>query len=250
MSEFGRLLEGCLRLTCPFKWAAGDNGDPWENLLFQTKVIRPDGVPLNTGAEGCKIYAHSWTTIPESDAMWRLYGQGESVKIKTSAGALLRTVQGRFRIVANQFITFKIGAVDYLRDDQVVDSYATIERFRERLDDPHEATMLKRLAYRHEEEVRLVAYDFDDRNRRPELGDLSIRAYPENPFHLDVKIEPHSEQPWIEEVVINPKLDSEQAALLVAQVTAKGFPREQIPKSNLYGRKNITLRLPDNASAS
>ncbi|MBM3855505.1 MAG: hypothetical protein FJ399_20515 [Verrucomicrobia bacterium] len=221
--ELFQLLQGTLRLTCPFKWAAGLEGDPCENLLFQTKVISRDGIPLNTGGEGCKIYVQSWTMVEESDAMWRLYGQGESVKIRTTAGALLGLVQRRFNLNEDQFVTFKIGAVDYLDESQVAQSFATAERFREGLREPHESTMMKRRAYEHESEARLVAYDFDDRNRRPELGSTNLRAYPENPFHLDVVIGNSTGAGWIEDVVINPRLAEGPALVLADQIASKSF---------------------------
>lgn len=242
--EFCSLLAGTLRLTCPFSWADGPNGDPWENLLFQTNVVRPVGTPLNTSAEGRKIYAQCWTMTEESDAMWRLYGQGDSVKIKTTAGALLGAAQARIDLERNEIITFKIGAVAYLDEVHVDNSFATAARFLNGLTEPHESTMLKRVAYQHESEVRMVAFDFDDRNRRPELDTTNIRAYPGNPYHLDITIPAGSAGSWIQDAVLNPRLTSEKASRLTDQVAAANFPTERIRQSNLYGRRKITIHLP------
>jgi hypothetical protein len=252
VSELGCLCRGELWMTCPFRWANMKDGDTWENLLYQTTIVGADGRELKARLEGRKIYAQCWTTCPESDAMWRLYTKaGEGVKIKMRAGALLQAVQGIFDSEKHEMIIFKIGRVSYFPDTELDSEFGSLAQFRDKLQTPHEATLAKRDAYEHEEEVRLVAYDFDDRNRRLVLRAPNLKRPSTNPRHpvrrhfLVLKIDASKMCDLIEEVVISPRLSPEKVDSVTRTIVGLGVRQDKIAQSRLYGRREIRVLQKD-----
>ncbi|MEI6819334.1 MAG: DUF2971 domain-containing protein, partial [Verrucomicrobiota bacterium] len=152
LDEFQSLMNGTLRLTCPFKWVEADGGDRWENVLFQTKIYR-DEKQIDTETDGRKTYVHCWTHVPESDAMWRLYGGDRSVKIRTTAEKLLGAANNAIPLGKNLSILFKIGRVSYLKEDEIREFFSTREKIVEAIRCHHETMMIKRDFYTHENEV-------------------------------------------------------------------------------------------------
>ena len=242
IEEFQCLMNGTLRLTCPFKWVEAAGGDRWENVLFQTKIYR-DGKQIDTETDGRKTYVHCWTHVPESDAMWRLYGDDRSVKIRTTAAKLLCAANRAIPIETNHFIHFKIGKVDYLNEEKITEFFSAREQLVEAIRSHHESMMIKRDFYTHENEVRLVAYDFDDRNRRPEMERHNLNFCPEEPNHLNIQIGAGTAGEWIDELVINPRISDFWEQVVRDLVLKTSFDEKCIKESRLLGKPDIVIRL-------
>jgi hypothetical protein len=243
VEEFHCLMDGTLRLTCPFKWAEMDGEDKWENVLFQTKIYRA-GKQIDTETDGRKTYVHCWTHAPESDAMWRLYGDDRSVKIRTTAGKLLNAVKHSIPPAKDDndpFFLFKIGKVDYLEKDEIKRYIA--ENLVDAVCNHCESQMIKRLQYTHENEVRLVAYDFDDRNRRPEMERHNLKFSPKEPNHLYIQIGAGTAGEWIDELVINPRLSNYCKQVVRDLVLKTNFDENHIKESSLLVSPEIVIRL-------
>ena len=242
LEEFQSLMNGTLRLTCPFKWVEADGCDRWENVLFQTKIYR-DEKQIDTETDGRKTYVHCWTHVPESDAMWRLYGPDRSVKIRTTSEKLLGAANNAIPINTNHFIHFKIGRVSYLKEDEIRGFFSTQEKIVEAIRCHHETMMIKRDFYTHENEVRLVAYDLDDRNRRPEKERHNLKFSPEEPNHMNIQIGSGTAGEWIDELVINPRLPHCCKQEVRDQVLKTNFDEKRMKESSLLANPEIVIRL-------
>jgi hypothetical protein len=242
LEEFHCLMNGSLRLTCPFKWVEADGGDRWENVLFQTKIYR-DEKPIDTETDGRKTYVHCWTHVPESDAMWRLYGPDRSVKIRTTAEKLLGAANNAIPLGKNLSILFKIGWVFYLKEDEIRGFFSTREKIVEAIRCHHETMMIKRDFYSHENEVRLVAYDFNDTNRIPEKERHNLKFSPEELNHLNIQIGAGTAGEWIDELVINPRLPHCCKQEVRDQVLKTNFDEKRMKESRLLANPEIVIRL-------
>lgn len=245
LEEFRCLMNGTLRLTCPFKWVEADGGDRWENVLFQTKIFRNEE-QIDTEIEGRKTYVHCWTHVPESDAMWRLYGPDCSLKIRTTAEKLLGSVNIAIPPAKDHgdlFILFKIGKVSYLKEDEIKEFFSTREKIVETYRCHHETMMIKRDFYTHENEVSLVAYDLDDRNRHPKMERHNLEFSPEEPNHMNIQIGPGTAGEWIDELVINPRLPGCCNGEVRNRVLKTNFVEDRIKESSLFAKPEIVIRL-------
>ncbi len=241
LEEFHCLMNGSLRLTCPFKWVEADGGDRWENVLFQTKIYR-DEKQIDTETDGRKTYVHCWTHVPESDAMWRLYGGDRSVKIRTTAEKLLAAANNAIPLGKNLTILFKIGKVAYLPEKQIKAFFSEKHRVVNNIRCHHESMMIKRDFYSHENEVRLVAYDFDDRNRRPGIERHNLKFSPKEPDHMNIQIGSGTAGKWIDELVINPRLSHCCKQEVRNQVLKTNFDEKRIKESSLLAKPEIVIR--------
>jgi hypothetical protein len=242
LEEFHCLMNGTLRLTCPFKWVEADGGDRWENVLFQTKIYRHER-QIDTETEGRKTYVHCWTHVHESDAMWRLYGTDCSVKIRTTAGKLLGAAYNAIPLGKNLSILFKIGKVAYLPEKQIKAFFSEKHRVVDKIRCHHESMMIKRDFYSHENEVRLVAYDFNDTNRIPEKERHNLKFSPEEPDHINIQIGSGTAGKWIDELVINPRLSHCCKQEVRDQVLKTNFDEKRIKESSLLAKPEIVIRL-------
>jgi hypothetical protein len=242
LEEFHCLMNGSLRLTCPFKWVEADGGDRWENVLFQTKIYR-DEKQIDTETDGRKTYVHCWTHLPESDSMWRLYGGDRSVKIRTTAEKLLGAVNNAIPLGKNLSILFKIGRVSYLKEDEIRGFFSTREKIVEAIRCHHETMMIKRDFYSHENEVRLVAYDFNDTNRIPEKERHNLKFSPEELNHLNIQIGAGTAGEWIDELVMNPRLPHCCKQEVRDQVLKTNFDEKRMKESRLLANPEIVIRL-------
>jgi hypothetical protein len=103
--------------------------------------------------------------------------------------------------------------------------------------------MIKRLQYTHENEVRLVAYDFDDRNRRPEKERHNLKFSPKEPNHLYIQIGAGTASEWIDELVINPRLSHFWKQVVRDLVLKTNFDENRIKESSLLASPEIVIRL-------
>ncbi len=132
------------------------------------------------------IYGTCWSTLSESDAMWRIYSPyKEGVRIKTSVGKLKRVIES-----LDLCGTSATGQVLY--DPQ---KYPTSEDVKESPLLP--SYFLKEKAFFHEKEVRAVVYWNDAKQKSfPEVILLSLN----DGFIEDVVIDPRASG-WFEKTV-------------------------------------------------
>ncbi|PKP80850.1 MAG: hypothetical protein CVT79_12560 [Alphaproteobacteria bacterium HGW-Alphaproteobacteria-18] len=197
-------------LVRPSRWE-----DPFENLALKSRAIIG-------GEEGefsfrDELYAQCWTQHTASDAMWRIYGQSrKEVRIRTNVQKLLSSVEGSPNYEAGQDRVF-IGKVQYCSDSDLVKFSKT--HFASGFDSDGEnvasSLLIKRNAFSHEKEVRLVFW----RGRKCS-SDLLL-----------YECDPHK---LIDQIMLHPMMSAEDAAYLKSQIIEKTKFKGEILRSKLY----------------
>lgn len=179
--------------------------DPWENVLARQCSFLSNGKEMNSYSDSLDLYGQCWTLNAESDAMWRIYSPNKSgVQVETTVGCLQHLI-GYRRLFVDR--------VQYCKDPKdFLEKQKTIKL-------KCSEALLKRDAFRHEEELRILVNPCD----------LEIPVSTDNPhINLDVNIEKFitgvqidSRAPtWIEDMIIS--------------YCNKSLPYLEVHKSNLY----------------
>jgi hypothetical protein len=183
-------------LVKPSKWQ-----DPFENF-----ILRAD-----------RVYGQCWTLQKASDAMWRIYSpNAEAVRIRSTVRRLLESLNADRGSTANTQAF--IGRVRYL-NNQKLKSYAkTIHGKAHRHPAVLASTlMVKRPAFKHEREVRLV---FVPQASRDDESDLFSYA-----------VSPHQ---LIDQIMIDPRVSASDAIALKARLRRTTRFSGAIKRSLLY----------------
>lgn len=136
-------------LVLPTKW-----DDPFENVFLQADVVSANG---EKGHFGCHddVYGQCWTLETASDAMWQIYSRDkDAVRVRTTVGKLigsLRSIHGKWAEA-----TCFIGRVDYLRESKLKEFGRTVFKDYSGSEAIARTLLVKRRAYKHENEVRLI----------------------------------------------------------------------------------------------
>ena len=186
-------------LVNPQKWE-----DPFENIMLR-------GIFPRIG-----LFGQCWTRHTASDAMWRIYSRNsDGVRIRTTSHTLIASLGRSLR--GTRAIAF-IGGVKYLPQKELVrfanDSVSNCE-----LRNPvHQAKtlLLKRLAFRHEREVRLILVNAQD------LCHRNTFAYSTNPHEL------------VDQIMLDPRLAKKDADVLKEKIRHRTGFEGSILRSLLY----------------
>ena len=136
-------------LLRPGKW-----DDPFENVFLKSPVALPNG---ETGQFGFRddVYGQCWTLETATDAMWQIYSKGgDGIRVRTTVGKLIdgmRFVHGKWADVS-----CFIGRVKY-RSEKNLKAFGreVFTRYSRESAVAH-SLLIKRMAYKHENEVRLI----------------------------------------------------------------------------------------------
>lgn len=196
-------------LVRPSKWE-----DPFENFILNADAQLTDGTIVRFGFNN-DFYGQCWTLTAKSDAMWRIYSpQKESVRIRTTVKKLAKSLSAGLndRVHEHAFV----GKVLYLRDKPLLDFANKV--FADGLDPVALAKTLlvKRNAFTHEKEVRLLYLEKED---RPEQD---VFRY---------SIDPHA---MIDQIMIDPRLSKHKVEALKQEIKGKTGFTGAIKRSLLY----------------
>ena len=198
------LLAGRLLIPATRRW-----DDPYENLISWCCFVEigSDKTLKQTffANDRFPTFGRCWSTIPESDAMWRIYSNvdknraldssfshNEGVRLRTTARKLLDAL-AKGMGAGNESKCF-IGSVSYMEEaelqSRIADAVSTNREnafggIKVHADD----LLLKRTQFAHEHEVRLLDIDSD---RKFERGDF-----------IEVPIDANS---LIDEIMLDPRL--------------------------------------------
>jgi hypothetical protein len=207
----------------PTKW-----GDPFEIWFLERTEVTNDAsgatTPLNNLARDW--YGQCWSFNADTDAMWRIY----SSDVKRSAGVKVRTTIRKLfenlKAVGSPapYLQFFVGVVTYLSEDAIKDMMRPLTfrdltigapacRFANLL-------CIKRTAFEHEAEVRLLFQDIKLPDH-PKRGVDGVFRYPLQPGRV------------FEEVVLDPRLTPPDAERLANELTTAGWTLP-ISQSPLY----------------
>jgi len=170
--------------------------DPYENLIAWCcyEVIGPDKKikQVFLGNDRLPTFGQCWSTVPESDAMWRIYSDvdkkrgvdssfsdNEGVRLRTTARKLVNALaKGRGPGHANKCF---IGSVRYMAEEELR-SYVVnaVGAYRENAfggtTGHADALFLKRTPFTHEQEVRLLYIDSDREFEGKDFVEVPIDA--------------------------------------------------------------------------
>lgn len=205
-------------LVPPAKW-----DDPFENFVLKSPAIMPTGEVVEWGFRE-DFYGQCWTFHKASDAMWRIYSpggdgtppEGRGVRIRTTAETLLRSLAVAAGPHAPQQAF--LGRVRYLTQDKMKDFGNRAIRLPLNAADFARTLLVKRLAFRHEREARLLFLADRHRDRLTE----GRFHYPVNPHEL------------VHQIMLDPRLTRDEAEALKAKIRAETQFEGPILHSGLY----------------
>jgi hypothetical protein len=192
-------------LVKPERW-----DDPYENLRAQ---LQPSGSQYH-------CYGQCWTLQRASDAMWRIYSPGpvkepdkRAVRIRSTIRKLLESL---IRSGDSTDVAF-IGRVRYLSTPKLTAYVREACTPYSSARSAAETLLVKRPAFKHELEVRLLLISSNDAN-----AESGLYRYDVDPNAL------------IDQIMIDPRVDDAAAEALKAEIRSKTQFRGEIKRSLLY----------------
>lgn len=198
-------------LVQPKKW-----DDPFENIFLQSPVKAATGefrsICLHDAA-----YGQCWTLESRSDAMWKIYSKnGDSIRVRTTVGKLLYSLRAAHPDESEGRCF--IGRVRYVKVRQLLDFGKTMFVGHSPTEAIVRSLLLKRIAFRHEYEVRLIYVV-----RRHSKLDDHIYKYDFDPHAI------------IDQVMVDGRVSREDFVTLKDEIaTRTGLSKRKIWRSLLY----------------
>lgn len=197
-------------LVSPKKW-----DDPFENFILNSTFKLDTGEIVDLGFRN-DFFGQCWSRHNASDAMWRIYSpDSNSVRIRTTIPKLadsLAKSSGKLKD-----IRCFIGKVRYLNNNQLIEFGDTI--FKGKLPQPYEIAetlLVKRPAFKHENEVRLLYFKGEDETYQ------DIYQY---------DIDPHS---LIDQIMVDPRVEYSKYKEIRAEIKSRTKFNGKILRSLLY----------------
>jgi hypothetical protein len=209
-------------LVNPTKW-----DDPFENFFLERTEVMDDAsgttIPLKNLAEDW--YGQCWSLNEETDAMWRIYSPDPVKKVGVKVSTTIRRLFENLKHAGSSApsLQFFVGRITYLSQPDIVKlmqnlTFADIAAGSQ--GDKFAALLcIKREAFRHECEVRLLFQDVVFSGARRGAGGVFQYA-----------LDPHS---VFNDVVLDPRLSDVDASALRRNLQTAGclLPIQQ---SQLY----------------
>jgi hypothetical protein len=198
-------------LVKPKKW-----DDPFENFILNSKFEIQKGKFANFSLRN-KFYGQCWTRKTSSDAMWRIYSpNSKSVRIRTTIEKLFNSLSSTLGEFSH--IQCFIGKVRYLNNSKLMNFAETIftgaNLFRNSV--YAETLLVKRPAFRHEGEIRLLYME------NGEASNNDIFSY---------KIDP---QFLIDQIMIDPRVSYSEFKEIKSMILNETGFKKRILRSLLY----------------
>ncbi len=209
--------------------------DPYENIVLRSRCIIFNKEEVSLKTLVASWFGLSWSKIPESDALWRIYSPNKNgIQLKTTPRKLLSTL---INLNPNKFITFRIymGYMNYFSKDEIrnfineisiegLASYASNLNFAKSL-------FIKRDTFKHEDEVRII---IDHKIDNDVYGDIVLD---ENKTFLNLQCN------WneiIDSITLDPRIDDIETSKKKSELSEL-FPNVQISRSSLYENPSYTI---------
>lgn len=219
-----KLLKGELRIGKVSSWE-----DVYENFMLKQNYIYENQYAPSAKKIIDLIFGQSWTDSEETDAMWRIYSDinhgslndpfiNAAVRIKTTGKKIKEAISSCEKYEAIAYIR----KVKYKTLNEI---YDWLSRLNLSLVDCSltnamaDSLFIKRKEFEHESEVRIV-FAFSNNKL-----DVTI------PKFLSFSINPDD---FIEEYLLDPRLDSEDAELIKKRMVEAGADADKIKLSKLY----------------
>ena len=202
--------------------------DPFENFFLRSEISDPSGNKISIEGLAEDWYGQCWTLNEDTDAMCRIYSHEKNgIKVRTTIRKLFES----FYDATDHYAALKffIGMVKYQKEAEIANfmgrtSFTDIA-FGGQATGFARLLCVKREAFEHEREVRLL---FQDTDPRRSTGNV-VR------FDFDVNA-------ICDEVTVDPRLDAAGVAALKSEIMAAGCTIP-VSQSTLYRMPKFTLRL-------
>src|SRR3954451_12475071 len=218
------LTSGTNDLVSPSKW-----DDPFENFFLNSKVKGENGENISMANIAAGWYGQCWTYNVDTDAMWRIYSSDKKgVKVKTTVRKLFNSLYD----AGDGFATLKffVGKVSYLTESEIKNFMSQITFWQiargGQGDKFAKLLCIKREAFHHENEVRLLYQDVESQ--------MIV-----NSGAASFKFEVNS---ILDEIVLDPRLDSTEVKLMETELKNAGCT-VPIAQSTLYRVPKFEIRL-------
>lgn len=201
--------------------------DPFENFFLGARAFY-DSAEVDMSILKESWYGQCWTTLAESDAMWRIYSPTkDGVCVGTTVGKLFRSYYDETN--SRSALKMFIGRVAYKGENEIavmaedltftdLAGGGTNKEFARTL-------LVKRLEFAHEHEVRILFCDVD---KEHPLDDIA-------PFNFDAAA-------LIESVVFDPRLDLRIMSAVSSVIAGLGY-KNNIDRSRLYEAPELIINL-------
>lgn len=228
---------GLYRISNICKWEA-----PYENYLLKCPLLDRFGKRISRIV--LPLYGQCWTTLPESDAMWRIYsrisrGQADDTVDSREIGVRIKTTAERLQKLPSIITGFNLGHIgpvkytnqtDIDRNLQCLQLKNTIEYW----DACDNALFEKRKEFSHEQEFRFVfscSFNCDPL-------DMDY-CYPD---YIEGQITP---QELIDEVTFDPRIPIPEFHTQQIELKKMGFPVKKTNRSFLYDFNKHNIKLTE-----
>jgi hypothetical protein len=199
--------------------------DPFENFILNAPAVLPEGETIEWGFRN-DFYGQCWTLHQASDAMWRIYSSDQNgIRVRTT---IRNAISGLAEWAGDRaHYQAYIGKVRYLSSRKLRSFGNSALRMPLNAADFASTLLVKRPAFKHESEIRLLFFA-DPVN----AVDDGLVRYGVNPHRM------------IDQMMVDPRLTSKQAAELVSRVRQETQFRGQILRSLLYATpEGFTFRV-------
>lgn len=221
--------------------------DPFENFILNSTGKLPSGELFTVDSRN-RYFGQCWSLKRESDAMWRIYSQHikdtttnklliDNIGIKVKS-TVRKVFEPLFNVQSNHTnplngelynLSSFVGKVEYKKRVELIDllTNATDYLFDQSGKGQASTLMLKRLAFTHEREVRVVYHN------EKCLDTDKIYSYPIVPNFC------------FEELVVDPRIPKADYLKIKERITIAGYSNS-IVQSSLYKIENFVFpaRLP------
>ena len=195
--------------------------DVYENFFLKEQFYSKSlGVTIDTSQYSNDIFGQSWTSIPETDAMWRIYSSDKlGVRIETSTKKLFTAVFVDYMCLGNTWL----GEVMYETQEKINDfiiDYARKDKdriFHDLLPITH---FFKRKEFDHEHEIRLIKTIDGD-------SEKLVNSIKRLAFKIDIN-------DFIESYLLDPRLDDVTFQRQKELLISFGADSGKISRSPLY----------------
>lgn len=209
-------------LVLPQKW-----DDPFENVFLNSPAEIPGGDHVSFAFRN-DVYGQCWTLSAASDAIWQIYSHNKNaIRLRTTVGKLIESLRAQNLGWADQCCF--IGRVNYLSDKKLREFGETVFKAGISSSMIARSLLVKRRAYKHENEVRLIYIE-------PEDIEHAHGVYKYNIDALSI----------FDQVMVDGRVSSYEFNALKNRISKRtGFSTQQIKRSLLYEPpKGFVVRLP------
>lgn len=188
--------------------------DPFENFIMKSNIRFDDGTIADIEFSD-DYYGQCWSLHKASDAMWRIYSHDKkSVRIRTTIRKLAESLSSTLGDWKN--VQSYIGRVQYLPNKKLMNFANTVFSGIPQPTSFAKTLLVKRPAFSHENEVRLIYMD------REKKRDSKLFGYAINPHEL------------VDQIMIDPRLTKEEAEDLKQEIIESTKFEGAIKRSLLY----------------